>query len=424
MSAPVENRIFVSNLPPAATQEDVAQHFAQFGATDDVYVPMVFGAGRHKGIAYVTFAQAESKEFALSHQGHQMLGAEVSVQHCLAKGQGKGALPGTQASGDNRVFIQGIGQDVTQEDVQAYFSQFGTWSDIFMPKGSFTAGHKGICFISYGSPDSVSQVMQSGPHLVRGQQVTVDIAVARDAKGPGKGAPTGGPPMMHGGQAPLAVLAPAYGSGYGTSTQPHYQPMQHHYQQPQQHYQPPQQHYQLPQQHYQPPQQHYQPPQQQQHYQLPQQQHYQPPQQQQLHQQQQPQHQQQQFYQPLQAHPQPHSALGVAPPAARPVGPPAGKVMPGRLFLTRMSPGLVKDDLSNYFSQFGVLNDVYIPSGGKLIAFIGYDDQTVAASVAAMQSHEVTPGCSVCVEPAIERQSPGGSAGGGKGCGKARFGPY
>merc|ERR1719507_850068 len=106
-----------------------------------------------------------------------------------------------------------------------------------------------------------------------------------------------------------------------------------------------------------------------------------------------------------------------APQAAKP--PPTGNVMPGRLFLTKMSPNINKDDLQSYFEQFGSLNDVYIPAG-KLIAFVGFNDASVATTVAQMQTHEVKPGCSVCVDVAVERPD----SDKGKGKGKPRFSPY
>jgi len=370
MSSTVDNRIFVNNVPATATQEHVTAHFAQFGATQDVYLPMLFGSNRHKGIAYVTFDQPEARDMALKFQAHTLLGQQVTVQVCLAKGQGKAApLPGTTTTSENRLFISGIAQETTTDEVQAYFSQFGGWSDFFMPKGSYTAGHKGICFISYTNPTSAKQVMENGPHIVAGTQVVVDMAAPRDVKGVGKG----------------------FGKAGGGCT-----PMQ---QQIQQH-------------------------------QL---------QQQQLQQQQlQQQHAAYGFaggcqpmggYQQMLGGCQP-MAGGYGAVAAQPMGyggmamqqvngptPPSGNVLPGRLFLTKMSPNISKEDLTNYFQQFGALNDVYIPAG-KLIAFVGYNDASIATAVAQMQTHEVKPGCSVCVDVAVERP------GGGKGLGKARFSPY
>eukprot|EP00932_Pfiesteria_piscicida_P020959 SRR837773.776.p2 GENE.SRR837773.776~~SRR837773.776.p2 ORF type:complete len:362 (+),score=147.35 SRR837773.776:73-1158(+) len=360
--AEIENRIFVSNVPPEASQDVVAAHFAQFGLTTDVYLPRLFGTDRHKGIAYITFGEAAAKEYALAHPSHDILGHQVSVQVCLPKGQGKGAAQG--GGGENRIFVQGIGQEVMQDEVQAYFSQFGGWSDFYMPKGSYPAGHKGMCFISFESPESLSQVMNAGPHIIGGMQVTVDRAIARDAKGGGKGfGKAGGKPGMGMGgfQAPQQLYQP---------------PPQHQHQQYQQHYdqQYDQSHYQTPQQVYQPPQHH---------------------------------HGASQY-----------NSYGVPPPP-QPVTA-VGRVMPGRLFLTKMAPGLTKEDLEHYFGQFGSLNDVYIPTG-KLIAFIGYSEPTIAESVAAMHTHEVRPGMTVCAEPAIER----GAGGKGKDKGKGKgYSPY
>lgn len=365
----VENRIFVSNLPLDANQDIVATYFSQFGSTTDIYLPLAPSKEHHKGIAYVTFAEAAAREYALAQTSHDILGQQVNVQVCLPKGQGKG-MPGSSAAGDNRIFVQGIGQEVPQEEVQAYFAQFGTWSDIYMPKGAYTAGHKGICFVSYNTADSVTQVMNMGPHIIGGQQVSVDIAIARDVKGGGKKGSEKG-----------------FEKGFGKAAAGKYA------QQPHQQYQSPQQShqprlipglnsYQQPQQVYQPPQHH---------------------------------------YRPAQPAAQPHfnNPYGVTPPPrpamAGAAGPPMGRVLPGRLFITKMSPGLTKEDLEQYFSQFGELNDVYMPPG-KLIAFVGFSEPSVAVSVAAMHTHEVRQGLSVVAEPAVERPAGGGK---GKGDGKS-----
>lgn len=232
------------------------------------------------------------------------------------------------ATGD-RIFITNIAQDATQDEVQEYFSQYGSWTDIFLPKGNFTAGHKGICFISFENPASVAQVMQNSPHVIRGQQIVVDVAVPRDAKG-GKGA--GG--FNPGFASPMAnQIRPIGGQGVRVPA-PSYAP----------------------------------------------------------------------------------SYAGAAGFAAQP----AGSVIPGRLFLTKMSPEITKDDLSMYFGQYGELDDLFIPSGGKLIAFVGFKDALAAAVALQVQIHEVKEGCTVCVDAAMERP-PLGSA---KGQGKFRQQPF
>merc|ERR1712127_852958 len=89
-----------------------------------------------------------------------------------------------------------------------------------------------------------------------------------------------------------------------------------------------------------------------------------------------------------------------------------GAVLPGRLFLAKVEPSLTKDDLTAYFQQYGPLNDVYIPAGGKAIAFVGFSDPTIASAVATAPMHEVKTGCFVNLEAAIDRGGAGGKGGG------------
>merc|ERR1712228_485359 len=86
------------------------------------------------------------------------------------------------------------------------FQCCGPWTDFFMPKGNFTAGHKGICFISFVSPESVQYAMQNGPHEIRGQQVIVDVATPREPKGASKGG-SGKPPPKYG------IILPGHSHG-------------------------------------------------------------------------------------------------------------------------------------------------------------------------------------------------------------------
>jgi len=123
------------------------------------------------------------------------------------------APPAASHGSGERLFITGIPQDVTQEEVQAYFAQFGTWSDIYMPRGNYAAGHKGICFISFNGHDCVTQVLNTGPHHIRGQPVIVDVAAPRDApKGKGK---DGGFGKGGGGYKGKGGYSDFGGGGYG-----------------------------------------------------------------------------------------------------------------------------------------------------------------------------------------------------------------
>merc|ERR1712024_237850 len=84
-----------------------------------------------------------------------------------------------------------------------------------------------------------------------------------------------------------------------------------------------------------------------------------------------------------------------------------GTPVPGRLFVTRVTPDMTKDDIQIYFEQFGELLDVFVPNG-KGIAFVSFSDPSIAAGVLQVQAHFVKEGQAVVVDQAVERPSLGG----------------
>jgi RNA recognition motif-containing protein len=308
----VENRIFVGSVPLEATKDDLAAHFNQFGVTSDVYLPLQYGTSQHKGICYVTFENAESVQHILADPGHQIHGQQLAVDLCLTKDKGGGksgkVMPGTVATGD-RLFITKVPPESTQEEIETLFSKYGQWTDLYLPAGHFPGGHKGICFISYTDPTSAQLAISCGPHQLRGQDIVVELATPRDAKGGGKGDAKGGgksfqpPHQQYSSSWHGAPAAPVY-AGQG---------------------------------------------------------------------------------------------VVVPPPGSAAMG-----LKPGRLFLTKVPDDVTKEDLTNYFQQYGQLEDVFVPTG-KSIAFVSFVDATVAQLVVATPQHTVKFDRVVTVDLAYDR---------------------
>mmetsp|Transcript_5403 Transcript_5403/g.14607 ORF Transcript_5403/g.14607 Transcript_5403/m.14607 type:complete len:132 (+) Transcript_5403:440-835(+) len=93
-----------------------------------------------------------------------------------------------------------------------------------------------------------------------------------------------------------------------------------------------------------------------------------------------------------------------------------GTPVSGRLFVTRVTPDMTKEDLMAYFGQYGDMSDVFVPNGGKGIAFVTFADPNVAAQVLGAQQHQIKPGKAVLVDQALDRPALAGK-GGGKGGG-------
>lgn len=375
----VGDRLFITKVPSNATKDDVAAYFSQFGATTDVYLPMVPGTMMHKGTAFVSYADPASAKLVMSHTPHTLLGETMVVDLAAPRGAPPGGGKGgggmfaaglgganafaaaaeglaaqAQAGADPaqaavamammqqmqqlaqaqeepvRLFVTKVAPHITQSELHQHFSAFGELTDCYVPSAPGAMTHKGIAFVSFADPSALQLAMQHTPHEIAGSEVVIDVAAPKGpgtGKGKGKGKegrPTaaeafGGAAL--GGMAGGAVDATGVMGAMGGM-----------------------------------------------------------------------------------------GAMGAAGMA--------GGAVPGRCFVTRVPPDITKMDLQLFFQQYGDLTDVFVPSGGKGIGFVSFADPAAAQAVIEQREHEIKPGQVVAVEQAFDRP-----AGGGKSKGKG-FAPY
>ena len=76
----MENKLFVGNLPWAATEDDIRAHFAQFGEVTGVEVMRDKFTGRARGFAFVTMASNEHAQSAIAKtEGIDFMGRPLKV---------------------------------------------------------------------------------------------------------------------------------------------------------------------------------------------------------------------------------------------------------------------------------------------------------------------------------------------------------
>jgi len=378
VDASTADRLFVTKIPLHATRDEVAAYFSRFGLTTDVYLPQAPGMGGHKGIAFVSFSDPGAVQLTITNGPHLIADHEVVVDIAAPRGaQPRNQAPVAaampfieqsqpamvqqapeQASAD-RLFVTKVPPALQREHLREHFAQFGDLTDVYMPSVPGGGAHKGICFVSFSDPNALQFALQHPAHEVRGYPVVVDVAAPRGTVGPGAGAPR---PQLS--AAPQPQLG---GQAYGFSTMPAAVPAA------------------VPA--------------------MP-------------------------MATPVQQVATGFSGtmgastavgnlggfaaggFGAAAPAPAPTGQAMGTPVPGRLFVTRVTPDMSKVDLQLYFQQFGELEDVYIPMNGKGIAFVSFRDAAVSQRVLQSQQHFVKPGKAVVVGQAKDRPPLGGKGGG------------
>eukprot|EP00435_Cladocopium_sp_Y103_P054200 s12_g17.t1 len=84
---------------------------------------------------------------------------------------------------EHRLFVTKIAPQITQQDVAAHFQQFGSTTDVYLPFIPGRPGHKGFAFVSFSGEEAVQAALANAPHYINGAEVVVDIATARQLTG-------------------------------------------------------------------------------------------------------------------------------------------------------------------------------------------------------------------------------------------------
>jgi len=110
-------KLFVGGLSWQTTVEKLKEYFGQFGDITDVYLLKDPLTQRNRGFGFITFSNQDALGRVAAVPSHILDGKKIDPKRATPKGQ-------------NRVFVGGVSQDCTEDEVKAYFSQFGNVCDI------------------------------------------------------------------------------------------------------------------------------------------------------------------------------------------------------------------------------------------------------------------------------------------------------
>jgi len=190
-------KIFIGGLAHKTTTQQLREHFARYGTIVDAVV-LRWPDGRSRGFGYVTFSDTAAASTALQ-ASHCIGGREVDV---------KRAVPGT-----NKIFIGGLPQNTTANELREHFETYGVVSDAVVmidPSTSRSRGFGFVCFLpgQDGAAAVASVLEQYDHHRIRGKWIEVKSA-APPHKLCSKGMPAGtGCQESSGGATPVSDGAP------------------------------------------------------------------------------------------------------------------------------------------------------------------------------------------------------------------------
>lgn len=164
--------ISVDDTYPLHVRVDALEkYFEQFGDILEVVVIRDRNTSKPRGFGFVTFKDEDALAAVMAHEGHTIDGKEISVKRSHQKE--------SQSISAKKLFVGGMPNTVTQEDMHGYFSMYGPVEETQVMYDHMTGRSRGFGFVMFENENNAHACLYGGPHRLKGELVDVKPATPK-----------------------------------------------------------------------------------------------------------------------------------------------------------------------------------------------------------------------------------------------------
>ncbi|RWS23957.1 squamous cell carcinoma antigen recognized by T-cells 3-like protein, partial [Leptotrombidium deliense] len=161
--------VFISNLNFNTDEDKIKEIFSQFGKINDVRLVRKYN-GLSKGFAYIEFENIEGVKEAIKNDRMPIDGRPVFISE-----MGKKSFKYKTGLEVNKLFVDNIPVDVTQDELRNIFKEYGDLSEIRIV--TFRNGHsKGKAYVEYKDEIGAQSALKANGMLLKDKTISVAIS--------------------------------------------------------------------------------------------------------------------------------------------------------------------------------------------------------------------------------------------------------
>ncbi|XP_052471058.1 heterogeneous nuclear ribonucleoprotein A0 [Carassius gibelio] len=169
-------KLFVGGLNVQTTDEGLRAHFEQYGQLTDCVVVMNQPLQRSRCFGFVTYSSVEEADAAMAARPHVVDGNNVDLKRAVAR---EDAGKPEALAKVKKIFVGGLRDDIDDEHLQEYFSQFGTLEKAQVITDKDTGKKRGFGFVYFEDNDSADKAVVMKFHVISGHKVEVKKALSK-----------------------------------------------------------------------------------------------------------------------------------------------------------------------------------------------------------------------------------------------------
>jgi len=181
-----ERKLFLGGLAEETTEKDLKKTFTQFGTIMDCKVMRDASTGTSRGFGFVTFASSFMTEAALDKAPFDICGAKIQpkkatpdkVRYKQTNVEFDATLD-KACEGKRSIFIGALRDNISEEDLEQYFSGFGRVVRAHRLTDKESGEKKRFGFVDFADYGVVRKIMNMSKHYIKGKRIRIDMTRPR-----------------------------------------------------------------------------------------------------------------------------------------------------------------------------------------------------------------------------------------------------